>query len=103
MNQREICYLYIKVIKVYQKARKHVGTLRGLFEKVRYRIDITVWDSWYHLGRPEKMNEEQKLLARRLLQEDKSVSEVAKTFNVHKATIYRLSDVTDDINTKIPQ
>ena len=41
-------------------------------------------------GRPEKMNEEQKLLAKRLLQEDKSVSEVAKTFNVHKATIYRL-------------
>ena len=41
-------------------------------------------------GRPQKMNEEQKLLAKRLLQEDKSVSEVAKTFNVHKATIYRL-------------
>jgi DNA invertase Pin-like site-specific DNA recombinase len=41
-------------------------------------------------GRPEKLNEEQKLLAKRLLQEDKSVSEVAKTFNVHKATIYRL-------------
>ena len=43
-------------------------------------------------GRPEKMNEEQKLLAKRLLQEEKSVSEVAKTFNVHKATIYRLLD-----------
>ena len=43
-------------------------------------------------GRPEKMNEEQKLLARRLLQEDKSVTEIAKTFNVHKATIYRLQD-----------
>ncbi len=41
-------------------------------------------------GRPEKMNEEQKQLAKRLLQEDKSVSEIAKTFNVHKATIYRL-------------
>ena len=41
-------------------------------------------------GRPEKMNEEQKMLAKRLLQEDKSVFEVAKTFNVHKATIYRL-------------
>ncbi len=41
-------------------------------------------------GRPEKMNGEQKLLARRLLQEEKSVSEVAKTFNVNKATIYRL-------------
>lgn len=43
-------------------------------------------------GRPEKMNEEQKLLARRLLQEEKSVGEIAKTFNVHKATIYRLQD-----------
>lgn len=38
------------------------------------------------------MNEEQKSLAKRLLQEDKSVNEVAKTFNVHKATIYRLQD-----------
>src|SRR3990167_2152313 len=35
--------------KVYQKARKHVGTLRGLFEKVRNRIDIGVWESWHHL------------------------------------------------------
>ena len=35
--------------KVYQKARKHVGTLRGLFDKVRNRIDIGVWDSWHHL------------------------------------------------------
>ena len=43
-------------------------------------------------GRPEKMNEEQKLLAKRLLQESRSVSEVAKMFNVHKATIYRLQD-----------
>jgi DNA invertase Pin-like site-specific DNA recombinase len=43
-------------------------------------------------GRPQKMNEEQKSLAKRLLQEDKSVSEIAKTFNVHKATIYRLQD-----------
>ena len=43
-------------------------------------------------GRPKKMNEEQKLLAKRLLGENKSVSEIAKTFNVHKATIYRLQD-----------
>ncbi|BCA97289.1 resolvase (plasmid) [Legionella antarctica] len=45
-------------------------------------------------GRPEKMNDEQKLLAKRLLQEGKSVSEIAKTFNVHKATIYRLQMTT---------
>ena len=43
-------------------------------------------------GRPKKMNEEQKLLAKRLLEENKAVSEIAKTFNVHKATIYRLLD-----------
>lgn len=43
-------------------------------------------------GRPEKMNEDQKTLAKRLLKEEKSVSEVAKIFNVHKATIYRLQD-----------
>ena len=35
--------------KVHQKARQHVGTLRGLFEKVRNRIDIGVWESWHHL------------------------------------------------------
>jgi len=35
--------------KVYQKARKHVGTLRRLFEKIQNRIDIAVWDNWYHL------------------------------------------------------
>jgi len=38
------------------------------------------------------MNDEQKLLAKRLLQENKSASEIAKTFNVHKATIYRLQE-----------
>ena len=43
-------------------------------------------------GRPNKMNDDQKSLAARLLQEGKSASEVAKTFNVHKATIYRLPD-----------
>jgi hypothetical protein len=35
--------------KAYRKARQHVGTLRRLFEKVRNRIDVAVWDSWHHL------------------------------------------------------
>jgi hypothetical protein len=35
--------------KVYQKARKHVGTLRRFFEKIQNRIDIAVWDNWHHL------------------------------------------------------
>ncbi len=43
-------------------------------------------------GRPKKLNNEQKILAVRLFQEDKSISEIAKTFNVHNSTIYRLFD-----------
>lgn len=42
-------------------------------------------------GRPKKLSNEQKLLAQRLLEENKSVSEVAKILNVHKTTIYRLT------------
>ncbi len=43
-------------------------------------------------GRPRKMNDEQRTLALRLVSEDKSISEIAKTFKVHKATVYRLLD-----------
>jgi DNA invertase Pin-like site-specific DNA recombinase len=44
-----------------------------------------------HLGRPRKLNREQTKLARRLIDEGQSVREIADTFNVHAATIYRLS------------
>jgi DNA invertase Pin-like site-specific DNA recombinase len=40
-------------------------------------------------GRPSRLSPDQALLARRLLEEGKSAKEVAKTFGVHKATIYR--------------
>jgi len=30
-------------------ARKHVGTLRRLFEKIQNRIDIAAWNSWHQL------------------------------------------------------
>jgi DNA invertase Pin-like site-specific DNA recombinase len=42
-------------------------------------------------GRPRKLNSEQEQLVRRLLDEGKPVRELAKTFEVHIATIYRLS------------
>jgi DNA invertase Pin-like site-specific DNA recombinase len=42
-------------------------------------------------GRPQKLNTEQINLVRRLINEGKSVREIAGTFNVHTATIYRLS------------
>jgi DNA invertase Pin-like site-specific DNA recombinase len=42
-------------------------------------------------GRPRKLNSEQEQLARRLLDEGKPVRELAKTCEVHIATIYRLS------------
>ncbi len=41
-------------------------------------------------GRPAKLNAEQRQLAGRLLAEGKSVGEVARTFGVHAATVYRL-------------
>jgi len=41
-------------------------------------------------GRPRKMNAEQQELARRLLKEGQSVRQVARTFSVHPATLYRI-------------
>ena len=41
-------------------------------------------------GRPQKLNEDQRQLAVRLLKEGKSVGEVARMFKVHGTTIYRL-------------
>src|ERR1700682_5134098 len=38
-------------------------------------------------GRPKKMNEDQRILAQRLLKEGKSIREVARTFSVHPATL----------------
>ena len=40
-------------------------------------------------GRPPKLRADQRTLARNLIEEGKSVSDVARTFNVHVATIYR--------------
>ena len=42
-------------------------------------------------GRPRKLNSEQEQLVRRLLDEGKSVKDLARTFDVHIATIYRLA------------
>src|SRR5246127_2103539 len=44
-------------------------------------------------GRPRKLSLDQEQLARRLVLEGKSVSDIARTFNVHVATIYRLSQM----------
>jgi DNA invertase Pin-like site-specific DNA recombinase len=40
-------------------------------------------------GRPRKLSLDQEQLVRRLVLEGKSVSDIARTFNVHAATIYR--------------
>lgn len=40
-------------------------------------------------GRPRKMSKRQEILAQELVREGKSISEVARTFNVHPATVYR--------------
>ncbi len=40
-------------------------------------------------GRPPKLRPDQRTRARHLIEEGKSVSAVARSFNVHVATIYR--------------
>jgi len=42
-------------------------------------------------GRPRKLNADQVKVASDLLEQGRSVREIAKTFNVHEATIYRLT------------
>jgi DNA invertase Pin-like site-specific DNA recombinase len=44
---------------------------------------------WVAFGRPRKLRRDQRELALELIKQGKSVSAVAKTFNVHPATIYR--------------
>ena len=41
-------------------------------------------------GRPKKMRPDQQELARELVRDGKSISAVARTFNVHPATIHRV-------------
>jgi DNA invertase Pin-like site-specific DNA recombinase len=41
-------------------------------------------------GRPKKMRPDQQELARELVKNGKSISAIARTFNVHPATIHRL-------------
>ena len=42
-------------------------------------------------GRPRKLNPEQAQVASQLLVEGKPVRDIARIFNVHEATIYRLA------------
>ena len=43
-------------------------------------------------GRPSKLGSEQRDTVRQLIENGKSVKEVARTFKVHPATIYRCID-----------
>jgi DNA invertase Pin-like site-specific DNA recombinase len=45
-------------------------------------------------GRPPKLNPDQQQLIRRLLRDGSGIRELAQTFNVHAATIYRLQERT---------
>lgn len=51
-------------------------------------------------GRPPKLNPEQSRLAQQLIEEGKAAREIADTFNVHVATIYRLSAMADAASPK---
>ena len=54
----------------------------------RARIAFSV--SAETFGRPKKMRPDQQQVARELVRDGKSISAVARTFDVHPATIYRV-------------
>ena len=52
-------------------------------------------------GRPQKLRPDQKTLALSLVQEGRSISEVARTFNVHPATIHRCLNASKASNPSL--
>ena len=48
-------------------------------------------------GRPPKMRPDQQKLVRKLLDQGRSISEIARTFNVHPATIYRCREASEGV------
>jgi DNA invertase Pin-like site-specific DNA recombinase len=48
-------------------------------------------------GRPPKMRPDQQKLARELINQGRSISQVARTFNVHPASIYRCREATEGL------
>ncbi len=50
-------------------------------------------------GRPPKMRPDQQALVRELINQGQSISQVAKTFNVHPATIYRCREASFELRT----
>jgi DNA invertase Pin-like site-specific DNA recombinase len=48
-------------------------------------------------GRPPKMRPDQQALVRELINQGQSVSQVARTFNVHPATIYRCREASEGL------
>ena len=55
------------------------------------RVAASISEARNTVRTPRKLNPDQAALAMRLLNEGKLVSEVAKTFGVHVATVYRLA------------
>jgi DNA invertase Pin-like site-specific DNA recombinase len=48
-------------------------------------------------GRPPKMRPDQQKLVRELISQGRSISEIARTFNVHPATIYRCREASEGL------
>jgi len=48
-------------------------------------------------GRPKKMRPDQQKLVHELLNQGRSISEIARTFNVHPATIYRCREASEGL------
>ena len=86
-------------LAILEYARKHdfriddfiEATASGQASEKRCWLDelMNILQSGVPFGRSSKLRPDRRTLARHLIEEGKSVNEVARTFNVHVATIYR--------------
>ncbi len=56
-------------------------------------VGVTAKARGVAFGRPKKMRPDRQEVAREVLRDEKSISAIARTFDVHPATIYRVVGV----------
>ena len=77
-------------VQVYEASERVDGRVRTLREGFSNGLYAEAGAMRIKFGRPRKLSPEQIELALQLIEQSRSVQEVAKTFGVERTTIYRL-------------
>jgi DNA invertase Pin-like site-specific DNA recombinase len=76
------------ILTVFERALIRQRTRDGLVDARKRGVAF---------GRPPKMRPDQQKLVHELLNQGRSISEIARTFNVHPATIYRCREASEGL------